>query len=301
VNRFQFVADHQHAFEVKRLCELVEIERSSYYAWRAAAPGREARAAADAELAEKIRAIHDEDNTIGAPRATAELNDGTKPGERVNHKRVARVMREHGIAGYQKRRRVRTTVPEPSGQMVPDLLKRDFTAQAPNQRYVGDITYLPLADGTNLYLATVIDCFSRRLAGWAIADHMRTSLVQDALRAAAATRGGTTALAGAVFHSDHGSVYTSKDYAKLCAELGVTQSMGAVGSSADNALAESFNATLKREVLQDAACWPDEAICRRQMFRWLVRYNTRRRHSWCHYQSPTTYESLYAGTLPSAA
>jgi transposase InsO family protein len=302
VTRFQFVADHQDAFEVKRLCELVEIERSSYYAWKAAGPGREARAAADAELAEKIRAVHAEDNTIGAPRATAELNDGVSAGERVNHKRVARVMREHRIRGYQKRRRVRTTIPEPSGHTVPDLLNRDFTAPAPNQRYVGDITYLPLADGQNLYLATVIDCFSRRLVGWSVADHMRTSLVEDALKAAAATRGSSTnALAGAIFHSDHGSVYTSKDYAKLCADLGVTQSMGAVGTSADNALAESFNATLKREVLQDAACWPDETSCRRQVFRWLVRYNTRRRHSWCRYQSPSTYESLHAARLPSAA
>lgn len=298
MSRFQFVADHQDAFEVKRLCELVEVERSSFYAWLKAAPVREARAAADGELAEKIRAMHAEDNTIGAPRATAEVNDSVPAGERVNHKRVARVMREHGIRGYQKRRRVRTTIPEPSGQKVPDLLGRDFTAQAPNQRYVGDITYLPLADASNLYLATVIDCYSRRLVGWAVADHMRTSLVEDALQAAAATRG---SLSGAIFHSDHGSVYTSKDYARLCAELGVTQSMGAVGSSADNALAEAFNATLKREVLQDTACWPDEATCRRQVFRWLIRYNTRRRHSWCRYQSPSTYESHYAATLPSAA
>ncbi len=146
---------------------------------------------------------------------------------------------------------------------MPDLLKRDFTAQAPNQRYVGDITYLPLADGQNLYLATVIDCYSRRLVGWSLADHMRTSLVEDALKAAAATRGGGRALAGAIFHSDHGSVYTSKDYARLCARLGVIQSMGAVGTSADNSLAESFNATLKREVLQDETLWPDEATCRR--------------------------------------
>jgi transposase InsO family protein len=131
---------------------------------------------------------------------------------------------------------------------------------------------------------------------------MRISLVDDALKAAAGTRGGLArGLAGAVFHSDHGSVYTSKDYARLCAELGVTQSMGAVGSSADNALAESFNATLKREVLQDAACWADEDTCRRQVFRWILRYNTRRRHSWCRYHSPSTYESLYAATLPSAA
>ncbi|MFC4945658.1 IS3 family transposase, partial [Pseudonocardia sp. GCM10023141] len=99
-------------------------------------------------------------NTVGAPRATAELNDGVPPGERVNHKRVARVMREHGIAGYRRRRRVRTTIPEPADQKVPDLLKRDFTASAPNLAYVGDITYLPLADGSNLYLSTVIDCHS---------------------------------------------------------------------------------------------------------------------------------------------
>lgn len=301
MSRFQFVADHQDAFEVKRLCELVEVERSSYYAWKAGAPSREARAAADAELAGRIRAIHAEDNTVGAPRVTAELNDAVAAQERVNHKRVARVMREHGIRGYQKRRRVRTTIPEPSGQKVPDLLKRDFTAQAPNRRYVGDITYLPLANGQNLYLATVIDCYSRRLVGWSLADHMRTSLVEDALKAAAATRGSSRALAGTIFHSDHGSVYTSKDYARLCAKLGVTQSMGAVGTSADNALAESFNATLKREVLQDEIVWPDEATCRRQVFRWIVRYNTRRRHSWCRYQSPSTYESHYAATLPSAA
>ena len=127
---------------------------------------------------------------------------------------------------------------------------------------------------------------------------MRTSLVADALIDAAATRG---SLAGAIFHSDHGSVYTSADYARLCASLGVTQSMGAVGTSADNALAESFNATLKREVLQDAACWTDDLTCRRQTFRWLTRYNTRRRHSWCSYQTPNAHETAYTATLQDAA
>ena len=299
MSRFQFVADHCHTFEVKRLCELVEIQRSSYYAWKAGAPARAARARADARLAERIRTIHDQDNTVGAPRVTADLNDGVLTGQRVNHKRVARVMREHAIRGYQRRRKVRTTVPERADQKVPDLLQRDFTAPAPNRRYVGDITYLPLTDGTNLYLATVIDCYSLRLTGWAVADHMRTDLVTDALNAAKATRG---SLAGAVFHSDHGSTYTSKDYALLCRDLGVTQSIGAVGSSADNALAESFNATLKREVLQDHTTWPDEATCRREVFRWLVRYNTRRRHSWCRYQTPTAYETRStAATLLAAA
>jgi transposase InsO family protein len=198
VSRFQFVADHSTTYEVKRLCELVEVERSSCYAWKAAASAHEERATADARLAMRIRAVHKEDKTCGAPRITAELNDGVSPDQRVNHKRVARVMREHGIVGYRRRRKVRTTIPEPADQKVPDLLKRDFTAPAPNRRYVGDFTYLPIADGTNLYLATVIDCYSRRLVGWLIGDHMRTELVEDAVTAATKTRG---SLAGAVFHS----------------------------------------------------------------------------------------------------
>jgi transposase InsO family protein len=208
-------------------------------------------------------------------------------------------MRSNGIAGYRRRRRVTTTVADPADQKVPDLLKRDFTAAQINTRYVGDITYLPLATGGNLYLATVIDCCSRRVAGWAIAEHMRTELVADALAAAAALRG---SLAGAVFHADHGSQYTSRDFANLCRQLWVIQSMGGVGSSADNALAESFNAALKREVLQDRSCWPDAASCRREVFRWLARYNTKRRHSRCRYSSPATFErSLTTATLPEAA
>ncbi|MBU8827776.1 IS3 family transposase, partial [Mycolicibacterium goodii] len=189
MSRFQFVADHRHTFEVKWLCEVVEIARSSFYAWLAAADGRLTRAAADEALAGRIRAVHEGDNIYGAPRITAELNDGVPEVERVNHKRVARVMRGAGIAGYRRRRRVKTTTPDPANQKVPDLLGRDFAAKALNSKYVGDITYLPLATGSNLYLATVIDCCSRRVTGWAIAEHMRTELVEDALTAAAALRG----------------------------------------------------------------------------------------------------------------
>lgn len=302
MSRFQFVADHRDTFEVKRLCEVIEVNRSSFYAWDAAAPARAERAAGDEELADRIRAVQDPtqggDRAYGAPRVTAELNDGVGAQERVNHKRVARVMAEKGLAGIRLRRKVRTTIPEPSDAKVPDLLKRDFTATSVNTKYVGDITYLPLADGSNLYLATVIDCCSRKLAGWAVADHMRTSLVQDALKVALADRG---SLRGAIFHADHGSVYTSKDYAKLCAQLGVTRSHGAVGSSADNALAESFNATLKRETLAGEATYVDEASCRREVFRWAVRYNTRRRHSYLGQVSPNTYENKIAATLPEAA
>ncbi|BBZ57369.1 IS3 family transposase [Mycolicibacterium phocaicum] len=298
MSRFQFVADHLHTFEVKWLCAVVEVARSSFYAWLAAADGRAARQAADKALAARIRTVHDEDNTYGAPRITAELNDGAPDGERVNHKRVARVMRSAGIAGYRRRRRVKTTTPDPAKQKVPDLLNRDFTAAAPNVKYVGDITYLPLASGSNLYLATVIDCFSGRVAGGRSPSTCApnwSKMPSKPLR----LRGSLT---GAVFHTDHGSQYTSRDFANLCRDLEVTQSMGGVGSSADNALAESFNAALKREILQDRSHWPDAATCRREVFRWLARYNTKRRHSRCRYSSPATYErTLTPATLPVAA
>ncbi len=290
MSRFQFVADHQSTFEVKRLCQVVQVARSSFYKWLSAAPARAARQAADEALAARITAVHATDAACGAPRITVELNDGVPPEERVNHKRVARVMREHAIAGIRLRRRVRTTVPDPDAQLVPDLLGRDFTATEPNTKYVGDITYLPCGNGQFLYLATVIDCFSRRLVGWSIADHMRTELVTDALLAAARQRG---SLAGAIFHSDHGGQYVAKDYAALCHRLGVRRSMGAVGTSADNAMAESFNATLKRETLAGADGWPDATTARRAVFAWITRYNTRRRHSTCGYLSPITYENTH--------
>ncbi len=182
----------------------------------------------------------------------------------MNRKHVGRVMRKYGLAGLRLRKRQVTTVPEPFATPVPDLLRRDFTASEPNTKYVGDITYLPVGDGEFLYPATVIDCFSRRLVGWSIADHTRTSLVTDALRAAGATRG---SLAGAVFHSDHGAQYTSHQFAQICAESGVRQSMGAVGTSADNALAESFNAAPKRETLRNARRFDGARACRLAVFR----------------------------------
>lgn len=153
MSRFQFVEDHQDTYEVKRLCELVEVARSSYYAWRASRLARGRRAAADAALTERIHLLHRADPTMGAPRITAELNDTAHDTDGpVNRKRVARLMRVAGITGYRRRRRVRTTVPDQTSDRYSDLLKRDFTAPAPNRRYVGDITYLPLADGTSLYL-----------------------------------------------------------------------------------------------------------------------------------------------------
>ncbi len=302
MNRFQFVQDHRDAYGVKRLCQIVEVARSSFYAWIASAPSRAAKVDADTALAAKIRALQDPalggDRAYGAPRITADLNEGLSGAERVNRKRVARVMREHQLVGIRLRRRVKTTIPDQSGRKFPDLLGREFTADEPNLKYVGDITYLPIEDGSNLYLATVIDLCSRKLAGAAIADHMRTQLVEDALNAAARDRG---SLQGAVFHSDHGSVYTSKDYAKLCTALGVTQSMGAIGTSADNALAESFNASLKRELLAGRTVFPDRATAYRAVFRWTTRYNTRRRHSAIGNISPNAYEASVTTTLTEAA
>jgi transposase InsO family protein len=296
VNRFQFVADHQARYGVKRLCTVLNIARSSFYYWKSTAPARWAHDAADAALAIRIRAVQAaHDGTYGAPRITAELRDD---GVLVNHKKVARVMRRHRIRGLRLRRRVQTTIADPSAVKAPDLIGRDFTAAAVNQRYVGDITYLPVGERGFLYLATVIDLYSRRLAGWAVADHMRTDLVVDALHAATRTRG---SLDGAIFHSDHGAQYTSRAFADTCTTAGVRQSMSKVGSSADNALAESFNATFKRETLQGRRAFTDERQARLTSFRWLHRYNTIRRHSRLGQQSPISYETSLRTTPATLA
>ncbi|ARI56219.1 integrase [Streptomyces sp. S8] len=295
MNRFQCVADHQRRYGVKRLCSILGVSRSSFYYWRRTAANRAARQAADAGPAARIRAVHREsDGTYGAPRITAELRETS--GEALNHKRVARIMRASGIEGVRLRRRHRTTVPDPAAAKAPDLISRDFTAIKPNTKYVGDITYLPID-----YLATVIDLASRRLAGWAIADHMRTDLVTDALAAAIRARG---SLAGSIMHTDHGAQYTSRKFAEACRSAGVRRSMSAVGSSADNALAESFNATFKRETLQGRKTSPTEREARLEAFRWLHRYNTRRRHSRLGQRSPIAYENalhLTPTTLAQAA
>ncbi|MER5928259.1 IS3 family transposase [Streptomyces mirabilis] len=296
VNRCQFVEDHQRRYGVKRLCRILGIARSSFYHWRRTAPLRAARQAADARLAARIRAIHRaSDGTYGVPRITAELRED---GEVVNHKRVARVMQAIGLAGLRLRRKHRTTIPDPAAAKVPDLIGRNFTATEVNTKYVGDITYLPLAGGSFRYLATVIDLCSRRLAGWAIADHMRADLVVDALKAAERTR---DSLAGAIFHTDHGAQYCSRAFAEACREAGVTQSMSAVGSSADNALAESFNATCKRETLQGRRAWDTEREAHLDLFRWLHRYNTVRRHSRLGHRSPIAYERALRTTSTTLA
>jgi transposase InsO family protein len=277
VNRLQFVADHQRRHGVKRLCTILGITRSSFSYWRRTAADRAAR----------ILAVHREsDGTHGALRITAELHETSK--EALNHKRVARIRRAFGIEGVRLRRRHCTAVSDPAAAKAPDLLGRGFTAAGPNTKYGGDITYLPLDGGKFCCLATVIDLASRRLAGWAIADHMRADLVTDALAAADRTRG---SLAGSLMHTDHEAQCTGRAFAEACRSAGVRRSMSVVGSSADNALAESFNATFKRETLQGRKSWSDEHEARLDAFRRLNRHHTRRRRSRLGQRSPIAFRN----------
>ncbi|UKL04175.1 MULTISPECIES: IS3 family transposase [unclassified Streptomyces] len=286
VSRFEFVADRRGAFGVKRLCTVLNLSRSGFYRWLKTAPTRAAKKAADAALTRRIRTVHTESGkTYGAKRITAELRAG---GVMVNRKRIERLMRQHSIQGRMLRRRHRTTIPDPAAQAVPDLLRRNFTAPAPDRAWIGDITYLPLAGGSFLYLATVIDVFSRRLLGWSMAGHMRAELVTDALNAAIRTRGGQ--VDGVIFHSDHGAQHGSKAFADACYSAGIRWSMGAVGTSADNAAAESFFASLKREILPGRHGWPTARAARLAVFRWLGFYNHRRRHSTIGYLAPVAFE-----------
>lgn len=298
--RFQFVDDHRHTYEVKRMCAVLGIQRSSYYKWRETMSDRAASQAADEALVDRIRDHYEEWNhTYGYRRITVELAEDPAVDGPVNHKRIARLMRQHNIVGVHLRKPHITTIKDPGAQVFADLVKRDFTADELGTTYVGDITYLPYgSEGKFLYLATAIDLYSKRIVGWSIADHMRTSLVEDALHNASNNR---QTLRGAIMHTDHGRQYTSSSFQATCARLGVVQSMGRIGSSADNALAESVNAALKREVLQGAKRWESAAQCRREVFRWLVRYNTGRRHSSLRYRAPLDVECDWASMMDLAA
>lgn len=245
--------------------------------------------------------IHAGDNTVGAPRITAELNDGVPALERVNHKRVARVMALNSIAGYVKKRRVRTTIPAQSDQKVPDLLKRDFTATAPNRRYVGDITYLPIAakngHGSNLYLATVIDCYSKKIIGYAMDDNYRTPLISTAIRNAAQNQ---PLHAAAIFHTDRGSNYTSNEFHDTLRRLDLRHSVGRTGVCWDNAMAESFFAALKNELVHRTV-YPTRAHAMRNIAEWIDgRYNSRRLHSGIGYRTPTEAHKSYNNSSSAA-
>ncbi|MGV0419517.1 IS3 family transposase [Corynebacterium segmentosum] len=298
VIRFQFVDDHRTEYSVKRMCHVLKLNRSSFYKWVSTRKKRRLKIYSDGLIGARIKTIFDDEHGLyGAKRIAASLKEDPAYTP-VNHKKVARIMKTMGLKGFSKRRRCITTRRKPGHRVMPDLVGRKFTADEPNRVYVGDITYLPCRGGKNMYLATVIDTYSRKLAGYALADHMRVSLVIDALAHAHGVRG---SLDGTIFHSDHGSVYTSQAFRNYCSSLGVRQSMGAVGTSADNALAESFNATLKREVLRDRKVFDNPITCRQEVFRWCMRYNTRRRHSWCNLVAPDVFETKSSAILTTAA
>lgn len=276
---------------VARACALLKVSRSAYYAHATVqAAGGSRRAREDADLLERVRHHHAASKgRNGAPRIHADL---AAEGRRHGRKRVARVMREHAIIGRHRRRGRRTTIPDPAAAARADLIGRDFSVDpnAINTRWCGDITYIRTWQGW-LYLATVIDIASRRVVGWAVADHLRTDLVEAALRQAVTRR---RPPAGVIFHSDRGCQYTSAQFAAVAAELGVALSHGRKGQCWDNAVGESFFATIKTELLEDGV-WPTHASARAAIFEYIESdYNLHRRHSTLSYLSPAAYEATAA-------
>ncbi|MFC8209057.1 MULTISPECIES: IS3 family transposase [Streptomyces] len=281
-------AEKRDGHNVKRACELLQVSRTAFYARRTGKPGP--RAVRDAELTERITEAHAKSRgTYGAPRIHAVLK---REGAVCGRRRVARLMRAAGLQGRHRRRRHLTTVPDPRAASRPDLLVRDFAPDpdALDTRWCGDITYVPTEEGW-LYLATVIDIASRRVVGWATADHLRTELVADALTAACRQRRPGHPV---IFHSDRGCQYTSRELASLAAELNVHLSVGRTGQCWDNAVAESFFATIKRELL-DTNTWPSRAAARTAIFDFIEGwYNLHRLHSSLGYRSPAEYETALA-------
>ena len=272
---------HRAHHAVTTLCRLLEISISGYYAWTTRPASR--RAQADAELLDRIRAIHDRSRgTYGVPRVHAEL---AAQGVHVSRKRIARLMRAPGLAGVSRRKGPRTTIRATGARPAPDLVERDFAAAGPDQLWVADITYIPTWAGF-LYLAVVLDTWSRRVVGWAMATHLRTELVLDALEMAQAQRRATQV----IHHSDQGCQYTSYAFGLRCREMGVRPSMGSVGDAYDNALAESFFATLECELL-DRRRFKTHAEARMAVFEYIEGwYNPHRRHSALDQESPLNYE-----------
>jgi transposase InsO family protein len=285
VSIYPFIeAERAQQRSAKRACELLEVSRAAYYAHRAGTVS--SRQQTDQELTERIRQTHEASKgRYGAPRIHAQLR---RQGHRHGRKRVARLMRAAGLHGRTPRRFRRTTISDPAAAAHADLIRRDFAvnAAAVNTRWCGDITYLWTWEGW-LYLATVIDIASRRVVGFALAEHLRTELVADALTNAVAARDPAP---GVIFHSDKGCQYTSGDYATLAGNLKVTLSAGRTGQCWDNALAESFFASLKGECL-DRQPWPTRADARRATVAYIAWYNGTRLHSALGYMTPDEFET----------
>ena len=274
---------HQALHPVATMCRVLGVSPSGYYAWRKRplAP----RARADVALTAQIQVVHRESRgTYGAPRIHADL---AAQGVRVGRKRVARLMRTVGLQGVS-RRKLRTTVRDETARPAPDLVDRQFTAAGPDRLWVADITYVPTWAGF-LYLAVVLDAWSRRVIGWAMDTHLRTELVLAALDMAVVQRRPTDV----IHHSDQGCQYTSVAFGRRCAEAGVRPSMGSVGDAYDNALCESFFATLECELL-DRQRFRTQGEARLAIFDFIEGwYNPRRRHSGLDYLSPMIFEETH--------
>jgi transposase InsO family protein len=283
VNCYPFIeAEKAGRRNVARACALLKVSRAAFYQHLA---GPSKRDRADAGLTEQIQAVHAESKgRYGAPRIHAEL---ARRGRRHSRKRVARLMRTAGIRGRAAKRWKKTTIADPAAAARADRIRRDFTADASklNARWCGDITYIGTWEGW-LYLATVIDIASRRVVGYALADHLRTELVSAALANAVAARDPGPRV---IFHSDRGCQYTSAEFAGLARDCAVTLSHGRTGQCWDNALSESFVASIKGELL-DLQAWPARAAARRAIVEYIAWYNGTRLHSTLGYRSPAEFE-----------
>ena len=273
---------NQATYPVRVMGRLLGVSASGFYAWRTRPSS--ARAMRDIALTATVHAIHRRSGgAYGAPSIHAELADDYQT--RVGKKRVARLMRAAGLVGLQPRRFVTTTVSDPTADRALDQVDRRFTADGPDRLWVADITYVPTWAGF-LYLAVVLDVWSRRIVGWAMETHLRTDLVLRAFEMALAQRRPEAV----IHHSDRGCQYTSYAFGKRCREAGVVPSMGSTGDAYDNAMAESFFATLEREVLNRRR-FRSQAEARMAIFQWLEGwYNPHRRHSALGYLSPINYE-----------
>jgi transposase InsO family protein len=284
VNVYPFIeAEKRGRRNVKRACELLKVSRAAFYQ-HLAGPSR--RGQDDTQLASEIQAVHQESKgRYGAPRVQAELR---RRGRRHGRKRVARLMRQAGIAGRAAKRWKKTTIPDPAAAARADRIRRDFTTDAGrlNSRWCGDITYIRTWEGW-LFLATVIDIASRRVVGYAMADHLRTELISAALGNAVAARDPAP---GVIFHSDRGCQYTSAEFTGLADDCQVVLSLGRTGQCWDNALAESFFASLKGELI-DTRPWPTRAAARWAVVEYIGWYNGTRLHSTLGYLSPAEFEA----------
>ncbi len=272
---------HQAEFRITTMARVLGVSTSGYYAWLKRP--RSARERSDAALVERMQAIHRRSRgTYGAPRIQAELADDRVL---VSRKRVARLMRESGLSGVSRRKRPTTTRRAASARPAPDLVDREFAAEAPDRLWLADITYVPTLSGF-LYLAVVLDVFSRRIVGWAMDSSLATELVLGALEMAIAQ----CRPEEVIHHSDQGSQYTSLAFGKRCRDAGIALSMGSVGDCYDNAMAESFFASLECELL-DRTTFRNRAEAKTELFRWIEGwYNPHWRHSGIGHQSPINFE-----------